>query len=185
MFAGEILLQPRKPFFRFHIHNTVAEISVLRQQVKKIAHQHTEGAAGNDVGGIIGGSGTLLFPDFCVMLFQNGGQRRKLRCLQLGKVRLVAKHQIATGASRQNFSSAISTIVLCRLDQICHILLVLHLSGKERDLMEQPVQMYLIIDMVFIGTLLSITYFISCPILSLSAFPIVGNLAGLCREKSV
>ena len=78
--AGEILLQPRKPFFCFHFYNTVAEKAVLCQQVKEIAHQHTEGAAGNDVGGIVSG-GTLLFPNFCVMLFQYGGQRRKLRQL--------------------------------------------------------------------------------------------------------
>ena len=61
MLAREILLQPRKLPLRFHIHNTVAEISVLCQQVKEVAHQHTEGAAGNDVGGIVGGGGTLLF----------------------------------------------------------------------------------------------------------------------------
>ena len=68
--AGEVLLQPRKLPLRFYIQNTITEISVLCQQVKEIAHQHTEGAAGNDVGGIIAGSCTLLFSDFCIMLFQ-------------------------------------------------------------------------------------------------------------------
>lgn len=72
MLAGEILLQPRKLPLRFYIQNTIAEEAVLCQQVKEIAHQHTEGAAGNDVGGIVSG-GTLLFPNFCVMLFQYGG----------------------------------------------------------------------------------------------------------------
>lgn len=56
MLARKILLQLRKLPLRFHFQNTIAEISVLRQQVKEIAHQHTEGAAGNDVGGIIAGS---------------------------------------------------------------------------------------------------------------------------------
>lgn len=73
--AGETLLQPRKPFFCFHFYNTVAEKAVLRQQVKDIGYQQTKGAAGDDVGGIVGGNGALFFPDFCVMLFQNVGQR--------------------------------------------------------------------------------------------------------------
>ena len=97
MLAGEILLQPRKLPLRFHFQNTVAEKAVLRQQVKEIAHQHTEGAAGNYVGGIIAGSGTLLFPGFCVMLFQHGGQGRELRRFQLRKVLPVPKHQLAAG----------------------------------------------------------------------------------------
>ena len=42
MLTREILLQPRKLPLRFHIQNTIAEEAVLRQQVKKIAHQHTE-----------------------------------------------------------------------------------------------------------------------------------------------
>ena len=61
MLAGKILLQPCKLPLRFHIQNTIAEISVLCQQVKEIANQHTEGTAGNDVGGIIAGNGMLLF----------------------------------------------------------------------------------------------------------------------------
>ena len=95
--AGEILLQPRKLPLRFHFQNTVAEKVVLRQQVKEIAHQQTKGAAGDDVGGIVGGGGTLLFPDFCVVLFQHGGQGRELRHFQLRKVLPVPKHQIAAG----------------------------------------------------------------------------------------
>ena len=95
--AGEILLQPRKLPLRFHFQNTVAEKVVLRQQVKEIAHQQTEGAAGNDVGGIIAGSCTLLFSDFCIMLFQYGSQRRKLCRLQFGKIIPVPEHQVASG----------------------------------------------------------------------------------------
>jgi len=79
------------------IQNTITEISVLCQQVKEIAHQHTEGAAGNDVGGIIAGSCTLLFSDFCIMLFQYGSQRRKLRRLQFGKIIPVPERQVASG----------------------------------------------------------------------------------------
>ena len=95
--AGEVLLQPRKLPLRFYIQNTITEISVLCQQVKEIAHQHTEGAAGNDVGGIIAGSCTLLFSDFCIMLFQYGSQRRKLRRLQFGKIIPVPERQVASG----------------------------------------------------------------------------------------
>ena len=109
--AGEVLLQPRKLPLRFYIQNTITEISVLCQQVKEIAHQHTEGAAGNDVGGIIAGSCTLLFSDFCIMLFQYGSQRRKLRRLQFGKIIPVPERQVASGneavsrANRSHFGS--------------------------------------------------------------------------------
>lgn len=86
------------------------------------------------------------------MLFQNVGQRRKLRRLQLGKIRLVAKHQIATENEPviKLFLRDL-TIVLCRLDQVCHVLRALHLSGKERKLMQQAVKMYLVTDMLFVG----------------------------------
>ena len=149
--AGEILLQPRKLPLRFHFQNTVAEKAVLRQQVKEIAHQHTEGAAGDDVGGIVGGGGTLLFPDFCVMLFQYGGQGRELHRFQLGKVLPVPKHQIAAGDTPGGklFLRDLS-VALCRLGQIFQILLVLRLLRQEGELMEKSVQMHLIIDVVFI-----------------------------------
>ena len=149
--AGEILLQPRKPFFCFHFYNTVAEKAVLRQQVKEIAHQHTEGAAGDDVGGIVGGGGALLFPDFCVVLFQHGGQGRELRRLQLRKVLPVPKHQIAARDTPggELFLRDLA-VALCRLNQIFQILLVLRLFRQEGELMEKSVQMHLIIDVVFI-----------------------------------
>ena len=96
--------------------------------------------------------GTLLFPNFCVMLFQYGGQRRKLRLLQLGKVRLVAKHQITAGNEpviKLFFRDL--TVMLCRLDQVCHVIRVLHLPGEERELMQQAVKMHLVTDMLFVG----------------------------------
>ena len=97
MLAGEILLQPYKLPLRFYIQNAIVEEAILRQQLKEIAHQHTEGAAGNDVGRIVVGGGTLLFLDFCIMLFQHGGQRRELCRFQLGEIGSVAKHQITAG----------------------------------------------------------------------------------------
>ena len=149
--AGEILLQPRKLPLRFHFQNTVAEKAVLCQQVKEIARQHTEGAAGDNVGGIIGGGGALLFPGFCVVLFQHGGQRRELRRLQLRKVLHVPKHQIAAGDTpgSELFLRDLA-VALCRLGQIFQILLVLRLFRQEGELMEKSVQMHLIIDVVFI-----------------------------------
>ena len=72
MLAGEILLQPYKLPLRFYIQNAIVEEAILRQQLKEIAHQHTEGAAGNDVGGIVSG-GTLLFLIFLsILLFCAG-----------------------------------------------------------------------------------------------------------------
>jgi len=145
-------LQPCKLPLRFHFQNTVAEKAVLCQQVKEIAHQHTEGAAGDDVGGIIGGGGALLFPDFCVVLFQHGGQGRELRRFQLGKVLPVPKYQIAAGDTPGGklFLRDLS-VALCRFGQIFQILFVLRLSRQEGELVEQAVQMHLIIDMVFVG----------------------------------
>ena len=86
------------------------------------------------------------------MLFQHGGQRRKLRCFQLGKVSPVTKHQIAAGNEPvvELFLRNLA-IVLCRLDQIFHVLRVLHLPGKERELMQQAIKMYLVTDMLFVG----------------------------------
>ena len=117
------------------------------------------------------------------MLFQYGGQRRELRRFQLRKVLPVPKHQIAAGDTPggELFLRDLS-VALCHLGQIFQILLVLRLFRQKGELMEKSVQMHLVIDMVFIS--LAVDH-ISCPILSLSAFPIVGNLAGLCREKSV
>ena len=124
-------MQPRKLPLRFYIQNAIAEISVLRQQVKDIGRQQTKGSAGDDIGGIVGGGGALLFPDFCVMLFQHGGQGRELRRFQLGKVLPVPKHQIAAGdtPSGELFLRDLA-VVLCRLDQIFQILLVLRLSAR-------------------------------------------------------
>ena len=150
--AGEILLQPRKPFFCFHFYNTVAEKAVLCQQVKEIARQHTEGAAGDDVGGIVGGGGALLFPDFCVVLFQHGGQRCELRRLQLRKVLPVPKHQIAARDTPggELFLRDLA-VALCRIQKVLHIAFVLHLPGQEGQLVQQTVKVYLVVDVLFIG----------------------------------
>ena len=86
------------------------------------------------------------------MLFQHGGQRRELRRFQLGEIGPVAKHQIAAGNEPvvKLFLRDLA-IVLCRLDQICHVLRILHFPGKERKLMQQAVKMYLVTDMLFVG----------------------------------
>ena len=86
------------------------------------------------------------------MLFQNGGQRRELCRLQLGKVGPIPKYQIAArdAPGGKLFLRELS-VALCRLGQIFQILLVLRLFGQERELMEKSVQMYLIIDVVFIS----------------------------------
>lgn len=85
------------------------------------------------------------------MLFQYGGQGRELRRLQLRKVLSVPKHQIAAGDTPggELFLRDLS-VALCRLGQIIQILFVLRLSRQEGELVEKSVQMYLIIDMIFI-----------------------------------
>ena len=89
------------------------------------------------------------------MLFQHGGQRRELRRFQLGEIGPVAKHQIATGNEPviKLFLRDLA-VVLCRLDQVCHVLRILHLPGKERELMEQPIEMYFLVDVGLIGLFL-------------------------------
>ena len=86
------------------------------------------------------------------MLFQYGSQRRKLRRLQFGKIIPVPERQVASGNEpviKLFFRDL--TVMLCRLDQVCHVIRVLHLPGEERELMQQAVKMHLVTDMLFVG----------------------------------
>ena len=79
----------------------------------------------------------------------------KLAAKIMGKVGLVAEHQVAAGdAPAVKHLVGNLAVPPGGVDQVLHVPAVLDLPGKEGKLVEQPVEMHFLVDMCLIGLFL-------------------------------
>ena len=138
------LFQAEKILLRLRLRQAASQGVIENDQVVDVAHQHTETAAGDDV----------LIPTFLGLRFLLRGHLHLVQFLVHEPLQIlgVAEHQVATGdAPALELLLGDLTVPLRRIQHMEHILLILDAASQKSELVEEPIQVDLIVDVGEIG----------------------------------